>query len=995
MSTNILAQDAETGQERLNTAHIKSFYAQTCPAGYVIETRVPHLDGKGTGSGFFSDGESFISTVESCNGRAAGIYSTLNPVNPENLPGKRGVFYSFAKKNSTTSDRMILCWRFLLVDLDPIRPGKVSSSEEEHRAALNLALTIRAFLMERGIYSIYADSGNGAHLLLYLKDLPNNPETTKLCRALLQGLACMFNTETVIVDTSTANASRISKVYGTMAMKGKHSEERPHRLTRLLDIPAEPIPTTPETLKRVLKDLGGEDNEDLVTAAALIEDDWPSSPDNYPPADFDLISKNCRFMRHWAENAAGLTEPEWYAGISVTVRCVNGETRAHDCSSLYPGYTADETEKKITHALEASGPATCQRLKQQFPELCKDCNRRVKSPISLGYTSRLHIRPGQHPYVIENGCIGVKKKSKEIGEYTDPLCNFTAQIDEEITLDDGMESRKALLLTGTLASGEPLPACPVPAHQFACMNWITGSWGTRAIFGAGAGCKDHIRAAIQNLSLDAGCTTYRHTYQHTGWRKIDGRHCYLTKGGAITAEGLIDSVSVELETALKDYQLPAPPEAETLPDLIKKALIVLELAPDEIAVPVLFAPFRAVLAVLQPCDNSLFFEGQTGTQKTELTALAQSFFGAGFHGKNLPGSWSSTANALERTSFLTSASIFVVDDFNPTGTQIDMSRYHREADRLFRAAGNQAGRSRMNADGSTKNAYYPRGLIVSSGETIPDGHSLRARLLIAEVQPGDVNLSVLTTCQQYASDGVFASLLSGFISWVTQELDSRQDYYPLEDEFKAFAQIERDRLRQGPETIAHDRTPDIIGQWLATENMFRRFATWARLDPDTLGTVNDRARAAFINLGKMQAQHQKDADPTSRFLELLRACLSGGYAHINAIDGKAPMQAALWGWSTCTDFGAERAYQWQGALIGWIDGQNLYLKPDETYKVIAEYNSSQRSAALPGEKTLWKRLKDKGIICNADQGKSTRKILLPDGKRIRVINLLAPYVYTE
>ena len=65
-----------------------------------------------------------------------------------------------------------------------------------------------------------------------------------------------------------------------------------------------------------------------------------------------------------------------------------------------------------------------------------------------------------------------------------------------------------------------------------------------------------------------------------------------------------------------------------------------------------------------------------------------------------------------------------------------MQRYHKEADRLFRGQGNHAGRQRMRADGSLRPAKPPRGLILSTGEDVPRGQSLRARLLVLEVSPG-------------------------------------------------------------------------------------------------------------------------------------------------------------------------------------------------------------------------------------------------------------------
>jgi hypothetical protein len=50
----------------------------------------------------------------------------------------------------------------------------------------------------------------------------------------LKGLAARFNTDRVELDTGNFNASRIWKLYGTLARKGDSTETRPHRWARLL-----------------------------------------------------------------------------------------------------------------------------------------------------------------------------------------------------------------------------------------------------------------------------------------------------------------------------------------------------------------------------------------------------------------------------------------------------------------------------------------------------------------------------------------------------------------------------------------------------------------------------------------------------------------------------------------------------------------------------------------------------------------------------------------
>src|SRR6185436_13476176 len=112
-----------------------------------------------------------------------------------------------------------------------------------------------------------------------------------------------------------------------------------------------------------------------------------------------------------------------------------------------------------------------------------------------------------------------------------------------------------------------------------------------------------------------------------------------------------------------------------------------------------------------------------------LAALAQQHYGAGMDSRHLPASWSSTGNSLEGLAFAAADALLVVDDFAPGGTTADVARMHREADRLLRAQGNRSGRMRMRADATLRPPKPPRGIILSTGEDVPRGQSLRARLL--------------------------------------------------------------------------------------------------------------------------------------------------------------------------------------------------------------------------------------------------------------------------
>lgn len=101
--------------------------------------------------------------------------------------------------------------------------------------------------------------------------------------------------------------------------------------------------------------------------------------------DLGRIEAQCAWMRHCREDAAALPEPEWYAWISVVVRCRGGNELAHEIGSAHPGYTRAETEDKLRRALADTGPATCDRVRRTLcPSACAGCPCAVTSPAQLG-----------------------------------------------------------------------------------------------------------------------------------------------------------------------------------------------------------------------------------------------------------------------------------------------------------------------------------------------------------------------------------------------------------------------------------------------------------------------------------------------------------------------------------------------------------------------------------------------------------------------------------
>ncbi len=279
-----------------------------------------------------------------------------------------------------------------------------------------------------------------------------------------------------------------------------------------------------------------------------------------------------------------------------------------------------------------------------------------------------------------------------------------------------------------LRSGEPLPTVTVPAGRFNSMNWVPDAWGARASLKVGMTNHQHAAAAVKYLSSPL----QRRIFTHTGWRQIDDAWHFLHGAGAIAASGFVSDVEVELGRGLGDYQLPDP-QSEDIKKAVLASMALLDVAPDPVTWLLLAAVFRSVLAEWLPAELCIFVVGPTGTFKTCLASLCAAHFGRGWTGSNTPASWSSTPNALERMAFTTKDHLLLIDDFAPNGTYTDVKKLHATAERVIRAQGNQSGRFRMRADSTLAGSLPPRGLILATGEDMPKGQSLQARLVLVQI----------------------------------------------------------------------------------------------------------------------------------------------------------------------------------------------------------------------------------------------------------------------
>jgi hypothetical protein len=109
----------------------------------------------------------------------------------------------------------------------------------------------------------------------------------------------------------------------------------------------------------------------------------------WPVPEFERIAARCSFLAHCRDDAATLSEPDWYILLTIAARCRDGRRLAHRLSAPYPRYRAAETEAKIERALTCTGPYRCTTIARINGRFCQTCPRRgrISSPIRLGYGS--------------------------------------------------------------------------------------------------------------------------------------------------------------------------------------------------------------------------------------------------------------------------------------------------------------------------------------------------------------------------------------------------------------------------------------------------------------------------------------------------------------------------------------------------------------------------------------------------------------------------------
>lgn len=536
------------------------------------------------------------------------------------------------------------------------------------------------------------------------------------------------------------------------------------------------------------------------------------------------------------------------------------------------------------------------------------------------------------------------------------MANFTAFITRETRYTDGQSSKTTLTVAGEMPNPDPdkkdepvqLPPVEVSTDDFGTFSWVMPNWGSRCVIRPGSGMKDDLRAMIQLNSSPELVTVFK----STGWHIVNGKRMYVHNGGAIGKGGNDPSVTVRLPHELSRYNLATDVPAK---DGVRASLLLLDLARHDLTWPMLLTTLAPLYG---PCDFATHITGRTGSFKSELCSLFQSHYGPGMDARHLPGSWSSTPNAIEALAHYACNAAFVLDDFVPGGTSWQVRALQQNADKIIRAQGNCAGRARLSDTSTLQQTMFPRGVIISTGEDTPEGHSVRGRMLIHEIAAGEIEPADLTACQK------LRHCYCATTAWLAQVLAAEPH------DLSARVSEWRPTFRG----IGHARTPDMLARLQAVAEHFLAAATAAGfISKAEMTHFYTDAVKSIRAAGERQTAFLEDVDPVDVFFGALRQVLASGGGHLRTLRGGIPVGAEAMGWTTERSLGELASFKARGPCIGWIkaDQDELFVDITHGYALIKK----AAGAEMPLTKqTLIKRLKDAGKLVRVDEGRQRNTI---------------------
>jgi hypothetical protein len=235
---------------------------------------------------------------------------------------------------------------------------------------------------------------------------------------------------------------------------------------------------------------------------------------------------------------------------------------------------------------------------------------------------------------------------------------------------------------------------------------------------------------------------------------------------------------------------------------------------------------------------------------------------------------------------------------------------------------------------------------------------MRARTFVVKVARGDISVAALTVAQKTAATGMYAVAMAGYV----QSLAVR---YDADHRFGAALVRARNGYRDTAKADGHPRGAENIASLALGWHEFLAFA-------EGIGAITAAERAAYwarawaalCAVGAEQESYAADADPVGIYLGSVRALIASGRVHVAGRDGGCPAENPVrWGWAEGMA-GGEPLWRPQGELIGWIDGDDLYLESSNAYKFARQHAEAEGQPLTTSKRMLHELLKERKLLAS-------------------------------
>ena len=564
----------------------------------------------------------------------------------------------------------------------------------------------------------------------------------------------------------------------------------------------------------------------------------------------------------------------------------------------------------------------------------------------------------------ERGNTFYREPLKDASGFQDiPFMNFWPELRELRRLDDGFTVSDKIVFSA-FRNGAYEPSVELEKRDMVGNQpQAKFSAGCRVFRGSG-----NIARCGELLEMQCEDAETHTCYSHTGWKIINGEQVFLNGENSVTANGLTDRYTVELDSDLKRcYRFTAGDidETEAFDTLLNR---MPKAAPDWLLVPslayVFLSPLNAMLREkgAEP-SFSFYLIGKTGSYKSSWAKVLLSFFGRLGYAETAPITFLDTQNAIGRKLALGADIPLLLDDRRPTNNATDKMRYEGIEKYVSSAIGDRAARGRLNADATAKTSYIARcNLIVTAEEAFQNiGSSSIARSVSVELKPDSVRFEEL--CKLQERQELLNRVMALFLQW-------------LNGNYEAIKDGANSRLSQYREFFTgagHPRLATAFSQLMFGYSVLLAFLQdKEQLDQSSAAKMRDRAKEIFLSMCEQQSEKVDGERPTKLFVDLLAEMLDTRQVclrNLNALENPAG-----------TLFISDKT-------VGFRDRDYLYLIPKAVYAAVLQYYSRSGYTFPASPAALWKQFKDEGKLVCDDDRQDKRKTI--NGKTRRYVCLLA------